>query len=354
VTAVTVARRASLRRSLHAVITSVGSLRAILVLRALMGAVVIRHLWPDVRASVLPVERFHVPWWSWLPVPSPGAYRVLLWIGVLAGLAMIVGVAARAATATALAVVAYLLVVDMTGFAHNRGFLVWVLVGLVLLPHRPVGVLWPVVLLRVVVSAVYLTSGLTKLVNPDWSSGLVLWDRVTRHADRIPFDGWAHDLLTSRAFHHVLSPAAIAVELFLGVGLWFRRTRLAALWLAVAFHASIEVAASVQTFSYTAIAALLLWVTPAERQRELRGGSEALRRAVRRLDWLHRFRIGDGGGDGAGRPGDPVFLVDVEGTERRGRDATLTALSRLPIAFPFVAPLLALHRGRTSALAARR
>ena len=351
-TTVMVTGRTSPGRSLDAVVRSVASLRAVALLRALMGVVVIRHLWPDVRASVLPVERFHVPWWPWLPVPSPGAYRVLLWIGVVAGLAMLAGVGARAATATALAVVAYLLFVDMTGFAHNRGFLVWVLFGLALLPNRPVGALWPVVLLRVVVSTVYLTSGLTKLANPDWSSGLVLWDRMTRNADRIPFDGWVHDLLTSRAFHRALSPSAIAVELFLGVGLWFRRTRLAAVWLAIAFHGSIEVAASVQTFSYTAIAALLLWVTPAERQRELRGGSERLRRTVRRLDWLRRFRVGDD--RPAGVAGEPVILLDRDGTERRGRDAALTALSRLPLLFPLVAPLLAIHRLRIATRDARR
>lgn len=57
-------------------------------------------------------------------------------------------------------------------------------------PRRPaVGYLWPVLMLRIVVSSVYLTSGVTKLANPDWRSGLVLSDRVVRYQQQIPFDG---------------------------------------------------------------------------------------------------------------------------------------------------------------------
>lgn len=263
-----------------------GDVRAIALMRVLFGAIVIRHLWPDARASVLPVERFHVPWWSWLPVPSPAVYRGLLWLGVAAGVGMILGLAARVATVTAFAVVGYLLFVDMTGFAHNRGFLVWILFGLSLVPtggaftvmnltRRSGGgvprtgivqAVWPVLLLQVVVSSVYLTSGLTKLANPDWRSGLVLWDRVVRQRHLIPFEGWIDDVLVSRAFHRVLSPSAIAAEVFIGLGLWFRRTRPAAVVVAVVFHLSIEVTASVQTFSYSAIAALLIWTVPTTRR----------------------------------------------------------------------------------------
>lgn len=273
--------------ALDRTVERVASLRTIALMRLLFGAIVVRHLWPDLRSSVTPVERFHVTWWSWLPVPSPGVYRGLVWIGVAAGLAMLVGLAARAATAAAFAVVTYLVFVDMTSFAHNRGFLVWMLFGLSLVPTdgaytvrnlrrssrsapRPdiVGKVWPVLLLQIVVSSVYLTSGGTKLLNPDWRSGRVLWDRMLRHEELIPFDGWIHDLLVSRAFHHLLSPSAIALELFVGTGLWFSRTRGAAVALAVVFHVSIELTASVQTFSYSALAALLIWTVPTTARRQ--------------------------------------------------------------------------------------
>jgi uncharacterized membrane protein YphA (DoxX/SURF4 family) len=347
VTQVTVNRRLP---TLDQLVDARGSLRAMAFLRLLLGVIVIRHLWPDVRTDVVPVDRFYVPWWSWLPVPSPDLYRALAWLGVAAGAAMVVGVATRVSTRVAFVVVTYLVFVDMTGFAHNRAFLVWLLFGLCLLPtggaftisnQRPpptTGFLWPVLMLRVVVSTVYLTSGLTKLANPDWRSGLVLWDRVVRHESAIPFDGWVGDLLTSRAFHQLLAPSAIAVELFLGLALWSKRARLAAIWVAIVFHTSIELAASVQTFSYSAVAALLIWVTPRERDRTF-AGSERLTRLVGNLDWLRRFEL-----EPPVEQPHATFLIDRDGTIRRGRDAELTALSRLPVLFPFVAPILAGHR----------
>lgn len=354
-----------------------GSLQAIALMRVLFGAIVIRHLWPDLRATVVPVERFHVPWWSWLPVPSPTVYRSLVWLGVAAAVAMVLGLATRLATRTAFAVVAYLVFVDMTGFAHNRGFLVWILFGLSLLPtenactilntrmgrllrrggdgrgtpsvgsaigdtrREAIGPLWPLLLLRIVVSSVYLTSGLTKLADPDWRSGLVLWDRVVRHEHLIPFEGWIGDVLTARAFHYVLAPSAIAIELFVGVGFWLARTRLTAVWVALAFHVSIELTASVQTFSYSAIAALLIWVTPTSADRVLTG-TPGLSAIVRRLDWLRRFRIERV----PGGTGGPTTLFDRDGSILRGSHAQLTALSRLPLVFPIAAPALAVHRLR--------
>lgn len=91
------------------VVDRVGSMQALALMRLALGAVVVRHLWPDLRSAVVPVERFHVPWWSWLPVPSPEGYRTLMWLGVAAGVAMVLGLATRWATATAFVVVAYLL-----------------------------------------------------------------------------------------------------------------------------------------------------------------------------------------------------------------------------------------------------
>jgi hypothetical protein len=263
-------------------VDATGDLRLVGLMRALFGLIVIVHFWPDLTASRLVVERFHEPWWSWWPTPGPGEYRVLLWVGVAAGALMFVGLAARLATGAALALVLYLLLVDLGGFAHNRAFLIWMLFGLAWLPSdrawslpavwerrsgRPldtVGLTWPVVMLRLVVSGVYLASGGTKLLDPDWRSGLVLWDRTVRYRNTIPsaFDGWIHELLISRSFHRLLAPTAIATELFVAVGLWFPRTRRWALVVAVAFHASIELTSKVQTFSYSALAALLIWLVP--------------------------------------------------------------------------------------------
>ncbi len=116
-----------------------------------------------------------------------------------------------------------------------------------------VAALWPLWLLRAQVCLVYLASGFSKLVDPDWFGGLVLWDRVVRYQyvlEPTPLPAWAVDLLTERWLYYVVGPAAVFTELFIGIGLWFGRTRLAAVWVAIVFHLLIEVSASVEVFSY--------------------------------------------------------------------------------------------------------
>jgi hypothetical protein len=111
-----------------------------------------------------------------------------------------------------------------------------------------------------------------------------------------------------------------------------------AIWVALVFHTSIQFAASVQTFSFSAVAATLLWVTPSIRDRTL-VASPDLAGVVRHLDWLHRFRVDvrQGGSHS-------TTVVDRDGTVRHGTDARLFALSRLPLLFAFVAPLQAFRR----------
>ena len=123
-------------------------------------------------------------------------------------------------------------------------------------------------MLRVQVSLVYFASGFSKLIDPDWVSGVVLWDRVVRYQGDIhPAPGFIVDFLTWRPLFYLAAPVAIATELFLAVGLWLPRTRLLALRVAIVFHLAIELGASVEVFSLAAIAALAIWVTPAPRDR---------------------------------------------------------------------------------------
>ena len=199
---------------------------------------------------------------------------------------------------------------------------------------------------------VYLASGISKLVDPDWISGLVLWDRVVRYQyvlEPTPLPGWAIDLLTSRWLYYAVGPAAVLTELFIGVGLWFRRTRLAAVWVALTFHVLIEVSASVEVFSYAAIAALAIWVTPVTRDRVLRvggerGTSELVVALVRAADWFGRFRVERGG------PTERFLtVVDRDGTEHVRGEAAGVLMSRLPLTFPLAAPVRAVmswRRGR--------
>jgi uncharacterized membrane protein YphA (DoxX/SURF4 family) len=337
-----------------------GSVRALAVLRLVLGLVTVVHLATflrDARDGIYYDDHFWEPYWSGLPKIPGTLWALLLWVGVVSAVLMACGILTRLTSWVTFGVVAGNLLLSQTHFRHNRTFLMILLFGLALLPTgrvlsvdawwrrvrgRPAltdeALLWPLYLLRTQVSLVYLASGISKLVDPDWLGGIVLWDRVVRyqhHLEPTPLPDWGIDFLTWRPLYLLVAPAAIAIELFVGLGLWSPRTRLAALWLGVVFHLSIEVSASVEVFSLAAIAALAIWVTPSTYDRVLRvpaGSSAAV--VVRALDWFGRFRIEDGG------PGPTV--VDRDGSVLEGREAIGLVATRLPLTFPIAAPVVAI------------
>jgi uncharacterized membrane protein YphA (DoxX/SURF4 family) len=334
-----------------------GDLRFVAPLRIALGVVTLLHLEPFVRDAVAGVD-YDERFWSPFPlVPHvPGeVWSVVLWAGAAAAVLLAVGLCTRPANVVAFAAVAGNLVVSQTHVHNNRAFLAILLGGMALLPSgralsvdawrrrrrgdraTTTGLVWPLHLLRLQVSLVYASSGVSKLVDPDWVSGVVLWDRVVRHQhvlDPTPLPAWAIDLVTSRWLYWVVAPGAIATELFIALGLWTTRTRLAAVWLAIAFHLAIEVSAEVEIFSLAAIAALAIWVTPSGRDRAVVVSSPTLARSVRALDWFGRFRVEVD----AGRRGTALSVVDRDGTTLAGRPALALVLSRLPVTFALAAP----------------
>jgi len=112
-------------------------------------------------------------------------------------------------------------------------------------------------------------------------------------------------------------------------------------WVAIAFHVAIEGSASVQVFSYLAIAVLVIWAVPSTRDRVLRidlpaGRQRRLGATVRGLDWLARFRVEPA------PPGSGLEVVDRDGTTVCGTPAAALALSRLPLTAWFALPALLL------------
>jgi Vitamin K-dependent gamma-carboxylase len=331
------------------------SMRALALLRVLVGPVVLLHLRPflaDAAAGRIYRDTFHEPYTAWYPELPRGLYVALLWVGAAAAVAMTVGFATRVATATTAGVVAYNLFLSTTHVHNNRAYLAIVLAGLAVAPcgrelsvdawlRRRRGLpplaltapAWPLLLLRFEASVVYGASGLSKLVDPDWFGGTVTWHRTVRVRDELvasPLPGWAIDVLADRSFHTYAAKVIVLTEIFLALGLWWRATRDAAVWVAVCFHVTIQLTARVEVFSYLAIAALVIWAVPATRDRVLvvdprRPGHRLLAAVVRRLDWLARFRVEDG------PHGDPVTVVDRGGRVLTGAAAAARALSRLPL-----------------------
>jgi hypothetical protein len=182
----------------------------------------------------------------------------------------------------------------------------------------------------------------------------VSWDRVVQSKDRLaatPLPGWVVSALTDRTLHVYAAKLIVLTELFIAVGLWWRGTRYAAVWVAVCFHLSIEASANVEVFSYLGIAALAIWAVPSTRDRVLgmdlsAAGQRWLATAVGRLDWLARFRVEE-------THNGPVRVVDRDGRVFHGGPAVALVLSRLPLtawfALPFLPVLRAWQRGSGSA-----
>jgi hypothetical protein len=197
---------------------------------------------------------------------------------------------------------------------------------------------------------VYAASGISKLIDPDWFGGTVTWHRLVLVRHRLEasvLPSWAVDVLTDRSFHTYASKIVIATELFIAFGLWWRRTRYAAVWVAICFHVAIQLSAEVQVFSYLAISALVIWAVPSTRDRALAidpeiASQRRLGRIVSRLDWLGRLRIEH-------RPGlDQPRLVDRDGAVRAGPAAIRLAFSRMPVTAWFALPTLLLPSSRPS------
>ena len=272
---------------------------------------------------------------------------------------MTVGLATRVVTATVAVIVAYDLFLSTTNFHNNRAYLLIVLAALAVTPcgrelsvdtwlrrRRGRAALptaspgWPLWLLRIEAATVYGASGFSKLIDPDWFGGTVTWQRLNNSRallDASILPAWAIELLTNRAFNTVSAKFVIATELFIAVGLWSRRTRYAAVWVAICFHLAIHLSADVEVFSYLAVAALVIWAVPSTRDRALVVDPTNVRhwrRAVvaRNLDWLARFRIE------RAPAGSALTVVDRDGSTITG--AGRFVASRLPLTAWFALPTL--------------
>ena len=348
-----------LRARLDAIFDEPRGLRALGLLRIFVGPIVLLHLVPfleDMAAGHYYADGFYSPWFAWFPEVPKNVYFALLVATIPAALLLTAGLFTRFAKAYCWGFVTWNYFLCQTHFHNNRTYLLVVLTALLLTPCGNVlsldawrarrrgaplpenAPLWAMYLLRFEALAVYLGSGGSKLFEPDWRAGIVTWDRVLRYRHLLEESiapTWFVELLSEQSFHAAFAKVAIATEIFIALGLVFRRTRYAGAFVAFWFHVVIGVALAVQVFSYLAVAALLIWATPTVRDRTLAidestTQGKRLARRIRRLDWLARFRLVAGEG--------PPRLVERDGSEHVGGAAVARAYLRLPLLFPFVAP----------------
>lgn len=349
---------------INAKIDAVGSVRAIAVLRIFLGPISVLHLRPfleQLNDGIIYSDRFYEPYASWYPEASRGLYEALLLGAVIAAFVFSIGFMSKLSGAYLAGFIAYNLFLSTTFYQHNRAFLLILVIGVTLLhpgenlsidslirrfrggprPARDVP-LWPLWLLRLEVALVYLASGISKLIDNDWWSGRVLQLRAVDNRQLALDNGapaWILDILADGTFQWWLSKGAVLGELVIGLGLLNRRTRLTAIWVAIPFHLMIQISARVQVFSWAALAALIIWVTPVTRQQALTVPTRLRGFAglVRTFDWFGRFQV-------KLDDSQSLVLVDDSGNEHRGPDALWRTLNRLPATFWIAGPITVARR----------
>jgi uncharacterized membrane protein YphA (DoxX/SURF4 family) len=333
--------------------------RALALLRIALGPIVLIHLRPFLEGAangVIYSDRFTLPFWSWFPELPRGGYVALLWITAAAAILLSVGLATRYVSWVAAVGVTYNVLLSQTHFHHNRAFLIILLFGIAVLPAgRTVsldaaiarrrgtpldhfgGTRLGLSVLRFEIATVYCASGFSKLIDGDWWGGTVTRIRVEQHQFRLADVGIPDgliDILTSPGFHSAAAKVVVLTELFIGIGLLVPRLRKGAIWMAMAFHVSIQFTAAVQTFSLAALAALVVWIDTPSGRCIVRAGPRWTM-TVRLLDWTGQFRIESA----------PSGLMIVAGPyEYRGADARWFVFSRLPATFWFATPIGLLRR----------
>lgn len=308
--------------------------------------------------------------WPVLPealiVPKWG-YAALVGAEGIAGAMVVAGTWARPALFASALVSTYVLLCDRVQFHHNR----WALAVYALLlsltpcnratPASPrEGPLWAARLAQLQVAIIYLASGGSKLLDPDWRSGRVLLARFALYG------GQAVDAGVPRALVEwlgepgptgVLAALAIATELGLAVALWPGRTRAFALWWGVWFHLTIEATSRVEGFTWLTIALYALFARPDAGARKLeydpsRASARALARALAWSDWLGRFEIvcrparDPGEAPRSLGPPDPrgLVVIDRDGTRETGTRALAATARCVPLLFPLWVPIALVAR----------
>jgi len=353
--------------SLDAPVSSVGDTHALAAARIAFGALLLFQAWETASEQMREGffgDHFHDPFIPERFVASERVFAAILCAQAVAGVLVLIGHFARPALAYSACAITYAMLCDRLHFHHNR----WALASYVaILSFSPcdrswalgarrhaanTGPLWAVWLARVQVSIVYLASGTSKLLDRDWRSGQVLYDRFVRYGGAALGRGVPERVVAmfqQESTGSFLAKGAIAIELSLAFALQTRRFRIPAIFVGLCFHAMIELTARVELFSFTTFAAYLLFATPDYRARTLRfdptqSKSITLAYVVRALDWLARFDVAAWKPDAVAKSRSFV-VTDRDGEHHTGFRAILALMRALPITFPIWAVLVPFVRG---------
>lgn len=232
---------------------------------------------------VLTPSAVKLPFASWIPLLPSAALPVFLAVWLLAALFFAAGCATRAAGTVLSLMTGYTLILDQQTYSNHLYLLFLVTLLLTIsesgaawsVDARRRGgqhdvAVWPIVLLKIQITIVYVFSALAK-ITPRYLAGEIL--SVTLKADgllAVP-QAWRTPRVLS-----TLAVISIVTELFIACGLWSRRLRPFALTAGVVFHVLILAIVdssrlSLAIFALGVFAGYLLFVDYALEQHEPAG-----------------------------------------------------------------------------------
>jgi len=243
-----------------------GDTQALALVRVGFGLLLLNEAWlatQELRDQGFFGDRFHQPYLPQALVPSAGLYTVLLGGQWLAAALVVSGRWARPALLAAAGLLVYTMLCDRLWFHHYRHTMAAFCALLALspcdrhlvlgrAPTKNPGPLWAQHAMKAQVSLMYLASGGSKLLDPEWRGGQ-MWRGMVRALGTVPA------ALETPLGASVMAKAAIATELGLAVLLWVPRTRRAAIVVGVLFHLAISQMTPVRLFTIEMLLVYLLF-----------------------------------------------------------------------------------------------
>jgi Vitamin K-dependent gamma-carboxylase len=307
-------------------------------------------------------DLFHMPLIADRFVPTRAFYMYTLVIRLILAVIVALGIQARPALFISSALGIWVLLCDKLEFHHNRyalllyAFLLsltpcdksWRLIGKKIESDQT-GPMWALYLARLQVSIIYLGSGGSKLIDPDWRDGTMIALRVSHGASDAISKGVPQafmDFLATPMMSSLIAKGAIFSELFIAFGLQSKRTRRFALWWGMIFHLMIETTSAVELFTYVTLVAYAFFVTPDVQARKFQfDASNAFAkfagRALRLLDWFSRFEVSAWADDIAASDR-AIVVTRRDGTRVTGFEAWTAVAEATPLFFLLWVPSAAL------------
>ena len=292
---------------------------------------------------------FHQPFLPESLVPSEGLYVGLLAAQWIAAALVVTGRLARPALLVCAGLLVYTMLCDRLWFHHYRHTMAAFATLLALTPcdrhfvlgraaDETPGPLWARNAMLVQVSVMYLASGGSKLLDPEWRGGQMMRGMIRGFGRMMLSRGAPMSFvlwMQSPAGASVLARAAIATELSLALLLWLPRTRRIAIWIGLGFHLTISQMTPVRLFTMEMLLVYLLWATPDAGARTVRYDPDRHRwfHVLQSLDWMRRLTL-------TPLPGTRFTVVERDGSEKHGLAAAATLCGVLPVPFA-VWPLVA-------------